>query len=302
MNASSVDQLNQTFANVKGVRFEAGEGGLTRLAINAPVASAHIYLHGAHVTHFQPTGEMPVLFLSSKSAFAPGKAIRGGIPVIFPWFGPRASDNVMHGFVRTREWGVESIEPKGDAVVATLKTESDSETSTLWPYRFTATLVVTVGKALDVVLRIENRSAEAFEFEEALHTYYEVGDVQKVRVLGLQNAGYHDKVLDHARALQHDEIIHPTGPIDRVYVNTPATCTIEDPALARKIIIEKSGSQSTVVWNAWAENMPKFADFPPDAWLHYMCVETANAKDNVVTLKASGVHEMRMSVHVEPLK
>ena len=279
-----------------------GRAGSLGLAINTPVASAQIYLHGAHVTHFQPAGEKPVLFLSSKSVFAPGKAIRGGVPVIFPWFGPGGNGNVMHGFVRNRAWTVKSVDAQGDTVVATFATQSDAETMELWPHDFVATLAVTVGKSLDVALNIANRSSDAFQYEEALHTYLAVGDVRQVCVRGLVNADYIDKVLDQARAHQNDEAIHPTGPIDRVYVDTSATCTIEDRAFARKIVVAKSNSQSTVVWNPWADNMAKFADLAPDDWLRYLCVETVNAKDNVVTLEPGASHEMRMTIRTEPLK
>jgi glucose-6-phosphate 1-epimerase len=299
MSAPTTEQLNRSFASVKGVRFEPGEGGLTRLAINTRVASAHIYLHGAHVTHFQPAGHKPVLFLSGRSAFSPGKAIRGGIPVIFPWFGPGRTGEVMHGFLRNRAWDVSSVEEMDEAIVATFSTASDGETKKLWPYEFAATLRVHVGQTLDVSLGITNRSSAPFEFEEALHTYFLVGDVREVSVHGLADTDYLDKVLDHARAHQHDEVIRPTGPVDRVYVDTAATCTIEDRTLARRILVDKSGSRSTVVWNPWADNMAKFADLAPDDWLRYLCVETVNAKDNCVTLPAGASHEMRATIRTE---
>lgn len=140
----------------------------------------HVYLHGAHVTHYRPAGQRPLLFLSERSRFATGKAIRGGVPVIFPWFGARAghSEAPDHGFARTREWAVESVEPASDGSVAvTLALEADDATRPTWPHEFRVRHRVVFGERLEMTLEVENRSGHAFDFEEALHTYVLVGDV-----------------------------------------------------------------------------------------------------------------------------
>src|SRR3954463_10088855 len=126
---ASIDELNKSFAIPDVASFEHGTGDLPRLTITAPAAEGHIYLHGAHVAHFQPRGKPPVLFLSTRSNFADGKPIRGGVPIIFPWFGPRPSDNSqMHGIVRTRAWEVVEVKRAGDGVRASFSIRSDEST------------------------------------------------------------------------------------------------------------------------------------------------------------------------------
>src|SRR5262245_17107251 len=188
----AADALEERFAIPGLARFETGAGGLTRVCITAPSAEAHIYLHGAHVTHHQPAGQHPVLFLSERSRFAPGAAIRGGVPLVFPWFGPRAGAP-DHGFARISEWSVASVEPAGDGVAVTLALEASPTTRALWPHEFRMTCRVAVGAALELVAEVENRSDAPFTFEGAFHTYLRVGDVERASLSGLEGAGYVDK-------------------------------------------------------------------------------------------------------------
>src|SRR5262245_6011125 len=143
------DALDERFAIPGLARFEPGTGGLTRISISTGHAEAHVYLHGAHVTHHQPAGQPPLLFLSERSRFAPGAAIRGGVPIVFPGFGPRAGAP-DHGFARISEWAVQSVERAGDGVAVTLALEASPATRALWPHEFRITCRVTVGAALDL--------------------------------------------------------------------------------------------------------------------------------------------------------
>jgi glucose-6-phosphate 1-epimerase len=244
-----------------------------------------------------------VLFLSAKSFFEPGKPIRGGIPVIFPWFGPREGDaSMMHGFVRTRAWEVESVRQSDDgAVQIILSTRSTNETHDLWPHDFAARLTVTVGRKLEMALEIANPTSQAFTFEDALHTYYAVSDIRQVSLHGLKGASYLDKNQGMARVTEKQEIIQPAGAMDRVYIDTVSRCTIADKLWNRRIMIEKEQSRSTVVWNPWQENMAKFADLAADEWTRFFCVETCNARDNKVTLPPGASHTMRLSISSERL-
>src|SRR5499426_794411 len=155
-----LDSLNERFAIAGLLEFEAGSGGLIRAAVGGRSAEGHVYLHGAHVTHYRAAGQRPLLFLSERSQFVTGKAIRGGVPVIFPWFGarvahPEASD---HGFARTREWAVESVERASDGSVAvTLALEADDATRSTWPHEFTIRHRVMFRKRLEMTLEVENR-------------------------------------------------------------------------------------------------------------------------------------------------
>lgn len=283
------------------ITFEQGAGGLVRAVIATEAAEAHVYLHGGHLTHWQPRGQAPVLFLSARSAFSPERAIRGGVPVIFPWFGPRAGDAAapMHGFARVSPWHVESGDRlPGGRVALTLRLDTGDATRALWPHAFTLRLRVTVGESLDLGLEIVNASPEAWTFEAALHTYLAVGDVRAVSIGGLEGATYIDKTDALTRKRAGGEPLRLTTETDRVFVGTRATCTIDDPVLGRRLAVDKRGSATTVVWNPWADKARTIADLSADDWQRMLCVETANAADDAVRLAPGARHEMgcRLSV------
>src|SRR5262245_39836247 len=161
-----IDSLNERFAIAGILEFETGSGGLIRAAVAGRAAEGHVYLHGAHVTHHRPAGQRPLLFLSERSQFATGKAIRGGVPVIFPWFGARAGhpEAPDHGFARTREWAVESVASARDGSVAlTLALEADDATRSTWPHEFKIRCHVVFGERLEMTLEVENRSDHPFD-------------------------------------------------------------------------------------------------------------------------------------------
>src|SRR5579859_3068882 len=163
------------------VRIEAGQGGLQRVIVKTPLADAEIYLHGAHVTHFQPRGQKPVVFMSGKSLFESGKAIRGGVPICFPWFGAREDgrEGPAHGFARLQEWEPISAKdtPSGVTEVI-LRLTSDAVTRRLWDGDFEVNYTVKVGSSLGLELRVRNTSNKPMQFEEALHSYLAVSDVK----------------------------------------------------------------------------------------------------------------------------
>ena len=296
----SIDELNERFAIPDKVRFEAGAGGLTRLAISARRASGAMYLHGCHVAEFQPHGQEPVLFLSSRSNYAKGKPIRGGVPIIFPWFGPRAGDAEapMHGLVRTREWTVESVTEVEDAVRVIMTLASDDETRAAWPHDFQLQFTAIFGASLVMELQVRNTSAESFTFEEALHTYLSVGDVRTIEITGLIGTYYIDKEQGNGRFKQMESRLKLTGITDRVYVNTPGTCVVVEPDNGRRISVAKEHSASTVVWNPWPEKIKTMPDLDPADWTKYVCIETCNVKENARTLAAGHSHAMRAAIGV----
>jgi len=284
------------------VRFEAGPGGFVRAVVSTPSAAGHVYLHGAHVTHYQPAGATPVLFMSPRSQFVPGKAIRGGVPVIFPWFGPRAGHPTApeHGFARVAEWSVESVERALDgAVTLVLQLDSTDATRAVWPYDFRVRHRVVIGPRLELELEVENRSHEAFGFEEALHTYLRVGDVREATVSGLAGTAYIDKNDAMKRKLQADEALRLSGATDRVFLATRGPYVVDDPLLDRRLVIEKRRSATTVLWNPWREKAAAMADLGGDAWPSMLCVETANAADDAVRLAPGERHRMTAVVAAE---
>ena len=282
---------------------DKGKGGLERVRVTGPRAEAEIYLQGAHVTHWQPRASAaPVLFCSAKAVYAPGKAIRGGVPLIFPWFGAHATDTSkpMHGFARARPWRLIAADPAPDgSVVIDLGLDEDEATRALWPHAFRARYRVTVGDRLTLALDVRNTGSSPFTFESALHTYLAVGDVRTASVSGLENTTFIDKVDGFARKRLGPEPLRLTGETDRVFLGTRARCVVDDPARRRRLAVDKTGSASTVVWNPWSAKAAEMADLEPQDWQRMICVETANAADDAVTLAAGAHHAMTATLAVE---
>ena len=290
----TIEQLNQRFAVADTLRFEPGEGGLPRAVVQTGACTGSVYLHGAHVASYQPAGHKPVLFMSSRSAFAEGKPIRGGVPVCFPWFGPHPSDTSApsHGPARLTAWRVQQT--FGDCHAVTLELAA-----TFDPFHVSHR--VTFGRELTMTLRMENQSNAPATFEAALHTYFAVADVRSVSVSGLENVEYLDKVDAGKRKRQGDQAIAFTGETDRVYVDTTSDCVLADPGSGRRIKVAKAGSDTTVVWNPWINKAKAMPDFGDDEWPGMVCIETANAEPNAMTLQAGRVHAMTATIRVEAM-
>jgi glucose-6-phosphate 1-epimerase len=279
-----------------------GQDNLPKIRITTPAANAEIYLHGAQITSWQPAGQEEVLFLSSQSRFEDGKAIRGGIPLCFPWFRAK-SDNPKapaHGFVRTKAWTLKSLAKNEDGVVLALSTESDESTRLWWPYDFRAVLRITVGAALKLELTVANTGETTFQFEAALHTYNRVADAANLSITGLDQTPYLDNRDGNALKLQPGDF-HFTQATDNAYLNTQTPVEILDPVLRRRIRLEKQGSLSTVVWNPWQEDAAKLADLGDTEWTQFACVEAANILSAAVTLHPSEEHTTTAIITVENL-
>jgi glucose-6-phosphate 1-epimerase len=303
----TIDELNST-CSVEGARWEAGPGGLAMLQLRTEQCEARVFAHGGHVASWTPAGQRPGLHLSPKSAFDPKKAIRGGIPVIFPWFGPRADDpqpggkpSPQHGLVRARPWHVESVSlVENGRVEVEMSLASDDETKASWDADFELALVASLGQTLQVTLDVRNTGAQSFEFEEALHTYIEVGDVERIRLLGLEGTSYVDKT-DGLKLKQtgRDPLVL-SAETDSVFCKTKNAVVIDDPVLQRHVRVEKTGSQTTVVWNPWLIKATAMPDVGGDAWRSFVCVEAANAGPHKVPLPAGAVHSMTTRISVIP--
>lgn len=255
-----------------------GNGGLPKLLIDTEWSTAEIYLHGAHVTGFQKKGEPPLLFISAESEFVHDAPIRGGIPVIFPWFGAREGFPA-HGTARVSEWTIRQTELLADGSV-----KIDLQLPGAEPYLVEA--VITIGESLGFELQVKNTSDEAQSFDSCLHSYFQIGNIHEVTISGLQNTTYLDKV-SATTALETSPVIHIASEVDRVYQDTTAAVEIHDAAHRRVIRIEKSGSHSTVVWNPWIDKSKRMSDFGDDEYLQMVCVESGNVAKNKVTLQPS---------------
>lgn len=288
-------------------RLETGSGSLERLVIAARDGEAHVYLHGAHVTHFKPRHSGPVLWVSKNSSFvggSPGKPIRGGVPVVFPWFAdnlPKKGDP-GHGLARLFPWTLTSCTELPDhRVCAVLELRSDGRTRPLFPHEFHLKLTITVGSELEMELTAANTGSSPFTCEEALHTYFAVGDARQVSVSGLEGAPYIDKVDSYRRKTGEAGALRITAETDRIYAANRAAVSIADPVLKRTITVEKTGSQSTVVWNPWIRKGEALLDLAGQQWPWMLCVETANVGTDAVTLAPGASHTLTARIHIRAL-
>jgi D-hexose-6-phosphate mutarotase len=301
---NSIDTLNSRFSIRGHLAFRDAPGGLAVAEIDNPQAVASVCLQGAHLMTWRPKSEeQPVVWLSKLARLAPGKSIRGGVPVCWPWFGPHAVDPKLpgHGFARTVPWELTEARalPDGATVIGLTLVENEA-TRAQWNHPARCTIRITVGQTLQIALVTENLGSEDCVIGEALHTYFQIGDIADTRVHGLDGVEYVDKVAGSTRVRQRGPLTF-AGETDRVYVNTEGECMIEDPRLKRRIVVAKSGSRSTVVWTPWAEKADKMGDFGPDGWRAMVCVESANALDNAVTVKAHTRHTLAVEYRAESL-
>lgn len=268
-----------------------GRGGLPMVQIQTPWSAAEIYLHGASVTHFQLHGESPLLFLSEQSRFEKDAPIRGGIPIIFPWFG-KPEGRGQHGFARVRPWEIVAVKKQPDgSVMAHLSLPASAELLSI-PLDY----YVTIGKTLTAELVVTNYSDRVFTCENCLHTYFTVGDIHQTSVVGLQGVEFLDSLEGRTRKQEISDAIRFAGEVDRIYINSPHAVQIHDAALRRIICVTKEGSASTVVWNPWIAKAKAMADFGDDEYQRMVCVESGNVAGNALTLAIG--QEARLRVHL----
>jgi glucose-6-phosphate 1-epimerase len=295
---SRIDELNEQFGIRGMVQVIQGNGGLAKLKITGPLAAAEIYLHGAQVTAWRPAGEEEAIFVSGQSKWEDGRAIRGGIPVCFPWFRAKSDDAnaPAHGFVRTKEWDLESAQVSHDgAVVAVCATGSDEGSRQWWPYEFRLANRITVGKTLGLALTVTNTGSTAFRFEEALHTYFRVGDVEQVEVRGLEGVSFLDNMDGNRQKVQASRL-KLTGPTDNAYIDSRGTAEIYDAALGRVVRTGKENSSTTIVWNPWRQGAAKLADLGDEEWRRMICVEASNILGSAISLDPGEEHTMQAEI------
>ena len=306
--AQRIEELRARFA-IKGmVDVEAGRGSLPSLVIHNAYASAVLYLHGAHLTHYQPKGRGPLLWLSDWSWFEDGKPIRGGVPICWPWFAAHTTDPNLppHGFVRLVEWQLVSVLqlPDGRTRIELALADEDVRNSTVasllnaFPHSFSLRFSVTVGACLEMALTVGNRSENAFSFEEALHTYLSVGDVGDARVRGLGGMQYLDKTQSMKVCKQEADELLFEGETDRVYVGSKSGCELVDHSLSRTTEVSKDGSATTVIWNPHKQKAKAMPDFGEKEWQGMVCVEAANVGSEAVRLDAGAEHTIRAVLKV----
>ncbi len=294
-----IGQLEEKFGIPGHLSFDSHDR-LTRVQVHTAAADATIYLHGAHVTHWQPAGQEPVIFLSEKSEFAEVKAIRGGVPICFPWFGPRSDGQAgpPHGYARIQEWELVFAAlvpgPDGDQIYLTFALYPNDASRSLGFDNVRLAYEVIVGRTLTMRLTSVNAGAESVVVEEALHAYFAVGDVRNAMLTGLESAVYRDKTDGMKVKSTPAGPLRLTAATDSVFPGNRAPIEIHDIGNGRVISVDKTNSATTVVWNPWSG----LSDLPEDSWPGFVCVETANTATDDITLEPGKSHQMSCVIAV----
>jgi len=282
-----IAQANDEFGIAGVLQICAGGGGFPLITVDNGHARAEICGHGGQVLSYVPTDEPhDLLFVSENALFHPGKAIKGGIPVCWPWFGPdpEGRGRPDHGFVRNADWRLLSTESMVDgATRVRLGVRDDDASRALWDYAFTLEIGITIGPILELELITRNSGTVPVTITQALHSYFRIGDIRRAQVLGLAGHEYIDKVGDGGRTTQSGPI-NFDGPVNRIYLDTTDDLIIDDPVLDRRIRVEREGSRSAVVWNPWIEQSRSMSDFGNDEYTGMVCVETTNAAEDAVQI------------------
>lgn len=295
---SSIQNLRTQFS-VDGVSFREVDGGLIIVDINNQYGSASVSLHGAQLIDWQPENTQPVVWLSEKAIFEPQKAIRGGIPVCWPWFGAHGEDSSQpaHGFVRTQSWTLQKIVCLQNGATE-IQLQYPGHIHSVWKHNYELSLRMVIGDTLQLALQTRNTGNESIIITEALHTYFQISDIHRVSVTGLSTLKYLDKLHNYQQFTQQGSI-NIEKEIDRIYLNHKGDCVIDDPLWRRKIHIGKLNSLSTVVWNPGSQKSKIMADMSSEGYKTMLCVETANTSTHAVTIKAGECHIMMAQYRVE---
>lgn len=292
--AAPISELNHRFEIPGVARIAEGHGGLPAVRVASPEAHGEVYLHGAHVTSWRPSGAEEALFLSEKSHWQEGSAIRGGVPICFPWFDVREGGtpgSPAHGVVRTKSWQLEGITHADSNVTVALSTSADEATRKYWSGEFHLLFCATFGEQLRLELVVTNRGTLPFRFEEALHTYLSVANAESVHIRGLNGVTYVDKADAFREKAQHGDV-RLSAETNRIYRNTLSAVELDDPGRRRRILVSKENSRDTTIWNPWAERAKSMADLGPEGWPRFVCVETCNVGPHAVSLEPGRSHTM----------
>lgn len=276
-----------------GVRAIDIAPGLPGLAFSHPAFSATLSLYGGQLLDFTPSGGQPLLYLSPQSRLEDGKAIRGGIPLCWPWFGPHPHDTAQpqHGVARTAMWTLSAVVRSDDGFHVKLAGPRHG--------MLEASLTLQLGPGVDIALTTRNLGSSTAVVSAALHSYLAVSDIRRIQLSGLEGASYLDK-LSAASCQLPDAPWQFDAATDAV-VAAAGPCTLADPGWQRALAISSSGSATTVVWTPWQQGAANMADLPDEGWQQFLCVEAANAGSDARELAPGASHTLRQQLRLQAL-
>jgi len=299
----SIQQLNHDFAIPGQLEFIKAEGGFPFIKIHNASATALISVYGGQVLSFKPHDQAhDLLYLSPKSIYAEGKAIRGGIPVCWPWFGPdpKGLNRPNHGFVRNNYWLVTRTEALSAAETKiTLVFKESSKKERTWQKPFRLQLEITIGTGLSLRLCTENTGENAFSITQAFHTYFRVGHINAVQIQGLEGCEYFDKLDQGAQKIQQD-VVTIGEEVDRIYTDVQKQLLLLDAAYKRRIQITSCSTKTAVVWNPWVKTTRKMPDLANNAYKEFICVEAGNIALDLVQIQPGSSASLSANFFVLP--
>ena len=305
MTSINIEKLNEIFSfknESSQLNFVKGVGNIPIIEINNLSATSKISLQGAHVLSWKPNEQADVIWLSEDATFSTGKSVRGGIPICWPWFGAHKSNDSFpaHGFARTVLWEVaetKNLSPTETQITFKLLTHNLSENlQKMWPQDTVIEYQLIISNTLSLKLVTTNNSKQDIVIGQALHTYFNVENIDNTIVYGLEGKTYLDKTDNFSSKVQNGPISF-NNETDRIYLDTMNDVTIDDEK--RKIVVAKQGSKSTVVWNPWEEVAAKMGDLGIKGYKSMLCVESANAASDTITIKPGENHSMSVTYEVK---
>jgi glucose-6-phosphate 1-epimerase len=291
-----VARLEERHGQPGSIGFEVSPRGGAVARLRSAHGEATVAIKGGQVLSWMHAG-VERLWLSPVSRLDTTRAVRGGVPVCWPWFGAHASDPTKpaHGFARIRPWEVVSSEATPGCACLVLAYQTDQHDAVLWPGRAGVQLKVMIAETLRLELETRNTGSEPFLLTQALHTYFWISDVAFVRVEGLRGCAYLDNLDGLKRKVEQSERIRIDREVDRIYLGDTRRIVLADEGFPtrRRVVIDSEGSASAVVWNPWADKTIRLGDMgAPDAFRTMLCVETANAGDDAITLAPGASHRV----------
>lgn len=274
------------------VRRDRDPGGRETLRLEHEGDVAEVALCGAQVLRWQRAGQ-DVLWTASAPKYMDAQPVRGGVPLVFPWFGdhPDGGKLPAHGFARNRPW---QLVHANDSPEVVLELVADDATRALWPHAFRLRLSVVLGKRLRLGLSIENTGDTPFACEQALHTYFAVGDVRTATVHGLEGVPCTEQAVAPEAKWDGKRPLAFGAETDRIFQGVPDRLELRAPALPRTVVLQTTGAQSAIVWNPWPDKAAKLSQMAPDDWQRFCCIESANVREAAVTLAPGASHTLSL--------
>jgi glucose-6-phosphate 1-epimerase len=257
-------------------------------------AQITVSLFGAHLLSWKTADGKERLFVSSQTPLDGSKAIRGGVPVIFPQFNVRGP-GLRHGFARVSTWRLSGKGGDGGSSYMEFSLNQgdlSAEHAQAWPHAFELTLRFTLhGDALEMDYTVHNSGATEFPFGVALHTYYDVGHLDATSISGLQHQQYTDHHLQ--TRTQEYPALHFTEKHDRLYQSTPSLTLNTADATLR---LEQQGFSEWVVWNPGQDDAKALVDLADEEYLRFVCIEPARIDQQPLAAGASWTGKHRIAV------